>query len=84
MTVLTRSQCPQCLDSGRDNLIEYSDGGKHCFACGYHEGTEITEEMGNMLSGEYKELNDRCISKSICEFFDYEIGQDDVHIKTHY
>lgn len=32
--------CPVCQDKGRDtrgdNLASYSDGGKHCFSCGYH------------------------------------------------
>lgn len=33
--------CPKCrargADSRGDNLVAYPDGGKHCFACGYHE-----------------------------------------------
>lgn len=32
--------CPRCRDRGADsrgdNLVEYADGGAHCFACGYH------------------------------------------------
>lgn len=32
--------CPRCTDGGRDragdNLAIYSDGGSHCFSCGYH------------------------------------------------
>lgn len=35
-----KSQCPKCVEKGgdksRDNLANYSDGGKHCFSCGYH------------------------------------------------
>jgi hypothetical protein len=35
------SQCPKCLERGRDragdNLAEYSDGSFHCFSCGYHK-----------------------------------------------
>lgn len=34
------SQCPRCAERGRDrgrnNLANYSDGGCHCFSCGYH------------------------------------------------
>jgi hypothetical protein len=34
--------CPRCTDNGRDrgrdNLAIYSDGGSHCFSCGYHRG----------------------------------------------
>lgn len=33
-------ECPRCVtngrDSRRDNLGVYSDGGAHCFSCGYH------------------------------------------------
>jgi energy-coupling factor transporter ATP-binding protein EcfA2/Zn ribbon nucleic-acid-binding protein len=35
-TVVGRSQCPSCVDTAQDNLINYSDGGANCFACGYH------------------------------------------------
>jgi len=35
-----KSQCPKCVEKGgdksKDNLANYSDGGKHCFSCGYH------------------------------------------------
>ena len=38
---MTRYQpCPKCRENGRDNrgdnLVSYSDGGAHCFSCGYH------------------------------------------------
>ena len=36
--VISRSQCPKCQDTGNDNLIEFSNGTKHCFSCRYHEG----------------------------------------------
>lgn len=47
--VLHHEQCPQCAANGndrsRDNMAVYSDGGKHCFACGYHvHGTEDWNE----------------------------------------
>ena len=38
MSVETREQCPSCKDTGADNLIVYTNGSKHCHACGYHEG----------------------------------------------
>lgn len=31
---LRHSSCPEC--GSRDNLALYSDGGGHCFGCGYH------------------------------------------------
>ena len=35
--VVGRSRCPHCLDKAQDNLINYSDGGAKCFACGFHK-----------------------------------------------
>lgn len=41
--VVRKEQCPQCAKHGRDrhrdNLAIYSDGGMHCFSCGYHRST---------------------------------------------
>lgn len=43
MTMMKRyhyEQCPQCAKRGNDtradNLVKYTDGSAHCFACGYH------------------------------------------------
>lgn len=37
--VISKSACPKCRknggDTSGDNLVNYSDGGSHCFACGY-------------------------------------------------
>lgn len=33
---LRHTSCPEC--GSRDNLALYSDGGQHCFGCGYHVG----------------------------------------------
>lgn len=37
--VLSKTACPECRKSGGDtsgdNLVNYADGGSHCFACGY-------------------------------------------------
>lgn len=39
----SKQQCPKCAAAGRDssgdNLVDFGDH-KHCFACGYHEGSE--------------------------------------------
>lgn len=38
--VVEHVRCPECAKRGRDtshdNLVIYSDGGQHCFSCGYH------------------------------------------------
>lgn len=40
--VSDRTECPACAaegnDNSGDNLIEFEDGSKHCYACGYHDG----------------------------------------------
>lgn len=59
-----KSQCPKCVekggDSSRDNLANYSDGGKHCFSCGYHvHGDEnyIPDEEEEVLD-DIKEMSE--------------------------
>lgn len=36
---MSRTLCPACADKGKDNsrnnLVNYSDGGSYCYACGY-------------------------------------------------
>ena len=86
-TVKTREQCPKCQDSGRDNLVQYSDGGAHCFGCGYHvNSTQLTRpnlaETGVIGQpvygsvGEHRDLPHRKISEAVCKHFDYELGHD--------
>lgn len=89
MAVTNRTQCPNCLDSGMDNLIHYEDGGQHCFSCGLHKSIRQEDIDINtvFLSGEYRDLKGRGISAKTCEFFDYEVGEDDssrVHIANYY
>lgn len=38
VTVIKRSQCPKCLDSGHNNQVHYSDGHTYCFSCGRVSG----------------------------------------------
>jgi hypothetical protein len=41
--------CPKCREKGQDsrgdNLIMYTDGGAHCFACGYHVNPSIAVRL---------------------------------------
>lgn len=65
--VLRHEQCPQCAangnDNSRDNMAVYSDGGKHCFACGYHvHGTEDWEEE-NMSVENIKDFSEEAKQK---------------------
>lgn len=65
--VLRHEQCPQCAANGNDrshdNMAVYSDGGKHCFACGYHvHGTEEWNEE-NMSVENIKEFSEEAKQK---------------------
>jgi hypothetical protein len=57
-------QCPKCYslgkDTRKDNLACYTDGGKHCFACQYHEfprhyqkPKEVNHGTKSMLPGDF-------------------------------
>lgn len=54
-------QCPRCAENGRDrhkdNLGVYSDGGKHCFSCGFH----VNPKFQASLQGQLKHLIERPI-----------------------
>lgn len=66
--VLHHEQCPQCATNGNDrshdNMAVYSDGGKHCFACGYHiHGTEIWNEERMSSAENIKEFTEESKEK---------------------
>lgn len=85
--VVDRTQCPSCAKHGRDsscdNLCVYEDGGKHCFACGYHEHKDkgykentvvekVKMQPSNFVSGEIRELADRRITEKTARFYNYQ------------
>jgi twinkle protein len=90
--VITRERCPKCSSLGSDttgdNLVVYADGGRHCFACGHHEGEAfVNSQEEYFMAGDYQAIPDRKISQETCKFFDYEVGQDgvgQVHIANYY
>jgi len=47
--VISKTACPKCRKSGADstgdNLVNYADGGSHCFACGYHVSSAYSKEV---------------------------------------
>lgn len=47
--------CPSCRRQGRDNrgdnLVRYHDGGGHCFSCGRHESSPLSEDVLFKQSG---------------------------------
>lgn len=83
--VIDKVQCPECLDTGRDNLAIYEDGGSYCFSCGFFEKSEEIEdrrehvesnkEGAPLIFGHSQDIPNRGLSKKVCEFFGYEIGK---------
>jgi twinkle protein len=86
-TVIEKVQCPECLDSGRDNLVRYEGDSAYCFACGYteqgDEGYEAKEKVpSGLLQGQYKDIPTRGLSKRTCTHFGYTVGEG-CHIATY-
>lgn len=72
--VLKRVQCPQCNDTGKDNLIIYENG-KHCFACGYREGSDnMSDDLATFVSGNVRTIVNRNLSSNSTGKFQYEVG----------
>lgn len=68
MGVLTRDQCPQCQDTGRDNLVTHHDGSIYCYGCGYRPNQEEEKDMSDLLEpGRFVDIKSRRISKKTCE-----------------
>lgn len=77
---LQRTQCPKCQDSGRDNLVYYSNGSAYCFACGYRPETEEKIEVApsnnnSLLSGVISNISDRKLNSDTCQKYQYQLGQ---------
>jgi len=81
--VAERTRCPVCAENGRDtsrdNLCVYEDGGKHCFACGYHEGINTKAETFSkkrsglkFVTGDIRAIGDRNITEKTARFYGYQ------------
>lgn len=68
--VSVRTQCPQCLDKGKDNLITYDDG-KYCYACGYREGKQ--KKMTDLIAGSQVEIASRKLSLQTCSHYNVRV-----------
>jgi twinkle protein len=79
--VVKREQCPECLDSGGDNLAIYADGHAHCFGCEYHvNATGETKPVVNtyiepMIEGTITELSKRALNLDTSKFFNIQVGK---------
>lgn len=70
--VIRREQCPECRDTGQDNLAVYEDESTYCFGCGYYES--MNDETPKKKSGLIKDitpsgLKKRGITKETCLAF---------------
>lgn len=93
--VVNRVQCPQCQDTGNDNLVMYADGGGKCFACDYVKPKDFTTEptVQNQVhakptalsaNGYFKDIDNRGISKRTCEYFMYQCGKFTGYLQNEY
>ncbi len=96
--IADRVQCPACANNGRDtsqdNLCVYVDGGKHCFACGYHEGAGMETQTPQpkskglkLVTGEIVGIPSRKITEKTARFYGYQTitrGEDRVEIASFY
>jgi len=87
--VKSKSPCPRCREKGADrsgdNLVQYEDGGAHCFACSYHvfpdgEGhmeTKLDETVKdwNPVVGEARALPHRKITEEIARLYNYRTAK---------
>jgi len=75
------TSCDSCGSS--DANAVYDDNSTHCFSCGAygHLDGDLPRKAKsmntyNLLQGEYRALNKRKISESICRKYGYMIGED--------
>lgn len=78
--LMNRSQCPQCCDTGKDNLIHYPDG-NYCMSCGYKEqdGKKmIQEKKVRPITplGAFLPLSKRGISADTCKRYGVSVDTD--------
>lgn len=95
-TFLRKEPCPKC--GSKDNLARYDDGSAHCFGgCGHYERADGKERSPieteakkhkAFLTGTPRGLDARGLRKETCEFWKYEIGEDDngkpLHIANYF
>lgn len=94
-TVIGKGPCENCERNGGDrsgdNLIEYEDGGAHCFACGYHrhgdgepvetpQAAPVGSSGGLPQAGQYQSIDDRRISEETCRKYRYTVDDRGNHL----
>lgn len=94
-TVIGKGPCDNCKRTGGDwnddNLIEYEDGGAHCFACGFHrfadgsegqqpQDTPTTTTADLPRAGTFESLPDRRITVETCRKYRYTVDDDGNHL----
>ena len=70
--IAPRSQCPESMDTGKNNLITYKDG-KYCYACGYTD--KIKKNMSNLIAGSIVEIVSRGLFLRTCEHYNVRVKE---------
>lgn len=97
-----KTACPSCRERGNDrsgdNLVEYDDGHSHCFACGYRIESSGASRITDLskpepissfeaLTGEYRDLVARKISKETCQKYGYVVATspsgNEIHVANY-
>lgn len=84
--LIRKTQCPQCLDRGRDNLAIYDDGHAYCYSCStyihmypFKEDIKGLKEYKNNTKDTFRQMNSletyqyiahRGISRESMEYYD--------------
>lgn len=71
--VIRKEQCPNCLDSGKDNLAIYDDESTYCFGCGYSSNKD--GKVQAFTEVRFSALHTRSIDEETCKFYNYQIGK---------
>ena len=80
--------CPDCGSS--DALLLNDDGSSYCFSCEtYHPAQNNIQQTSlkpDFIKGVIKEIPDRCLTRAVCERFNYRVGtysNRPIHIATY-
>ena len=68
--VSSREQCPKCLDTSQDNLVNFRNGTSHCFACGFHavDGKALTvskDGRGQSVRQKFSQIPLEAVSEAL-------------------
>jgi Zn ribbon nucleic-acid-binding protein len=78
---LRHAPCPKC--GSKDNLAVYSDGGSHCFGCGYHPKREISPYVHEHDAGRLENSAPSRLKRFVSEL-EKEYSEQAIQWAAHY